>query len=323
MDDRAAPEPSAFLSHASEDKASFTEPLGRELTSLGIRPWLDQWEIRPGDSLVMKLFDEGVHAVNAVIVIVSRYSAGKPWVRAELDAAVVRRIQENTRLIPVRLDETEIPAPLKALVWHEADRTEDGIRQAARRIADVLYSRDLRPAVAPPPAYVSAVRIPGLTAADSQLLRLLAEEAIAVNDLRCVTWADVVARASSKGLDEALASESLAALEQRHCAKRLPICAGGAITAVEVTRRGFREVIDSIVPGAETARKRIIATLVNAPPASSTVANDFAAMTNTPPLFVREFLLDLKAAGHLTVVAYANGFSRVTDIRPTLKRLLQ
>jgi hypothetical protein len=97
VDDDVAPVPTAFLSHASEDKAGFAEPLGRELASLGIRPWLDKWEIRPGDSLVTKLFDEGVAAVDAVIVVVSQYSAGKPWVRAELDAAMVRRITQNTR----------------------------------------------------------------------------------------------------------------------------------------------------------------------------------------------------------------------------------
>ena len=40
--------------------------------------------------LVAVLAHEGVAAVDAVIVVVSQYSAGKPWVRAELDAAVVR-----------------------------------------------------------------------------------------------------------------------------------------------------------------------------------------------------------------------------------------
>ncbi len=75
MDDDATPAPTAFLSHASEDKAGFAAPLGRELASLGIRPWLDEWETRPGDSLVKKLFDEGVAVVDAVIVVVSRDSA--------------------------------------------------------------------------------------------------------------------------------------------------------------------------------------------------------------------------------------------------------
>ncbi len=78
VDDEIKTRPRVFLSHASEDKADFAEPLGRALASLGISPWLDKWEIRPGDSLVRKLFDEGVHAVDAVIVIVSQYSADKP-----------------------------------------------------------------------------------------------------------------------------------------------------------------------------------------------------------------------------------------------------
>ena len=223
VDDDVAPAPTAFLSHASEDKAGFAEPLGRELATLGIRPWLDKWEIRPGDSLVGKLFDEGVAAVDAVIVVVSRYSAGKPWVRAELDAAMVRRITENTRLIPVRLDGAEMPAPLQMLVWHDAARTEEGIRRAARLIADTLHDRDPRPAVATPPAYTSAARVPGLTAADSALLTLLAEEAISANTLLYVPWPAVVTGAASQGLDEALASESLAVLEQRRYANADPL----------------------------------------------------------------------------------------------------
>ena len=84
----------AFLSHASEDKEDFVEPLARELAEMGVAPWLDIWEIRPGDSLVRKLFEEGLDAVDAVIVVVSSSSAAKPWVREELDAAVVRRIAE-------------------------------------------------------------------------------------------------------------------------------------------------------------------------------------------------------------------------------------
>ncbi len=323
MDDDVAPAPTAFLSHASEDKAGFAEPLGRELASLGISPWLDKWEIRPGDSLVKKLFDEGVAAVDAVIVVVSRYSAGKPWVRAELDAAVVRRITENTRLIPVRLDGADMPAPLQMLVWHDAARTEDGIRGAARVIAGTLHGRDIRPAVAPPPAYTSAGRIPGLTAADSTLLTLLAQEAISANTLLSVPWQAVVAGAASQGLDEDMATESLAMLEQRRYAKRRPILASGAIVAIELTRRGFQAVADTIVPDAETARQRIIASLVNSPPDSTTVVDDLAALTDTPPLFVLQFLHQLESQGHLTVVLTLGGFSRVTSISPTLKRLLQ
>ena len=167
----------AFLSHASEDKSGFVEPLARELAEMGVAPWLDIWEIRPGDSLVKKLFEEGLDTVGAVIVVVSASSAAKPWVREELDAAVVRRITGSVRLIPVRLDDAPIPAPLQHLVWISADQTPEGIRSAAEQITDALYARDKRPAVAPPPAYTAAAPVPGLAQADSALLAILIEEA--------------------------------------------------------------------------------------------------------------------------------------------------
>ena len=323
MDDDIAPVPTAFLSHASEDKAGFAEPLGRELASLGIRPWLDKWEIRPGDSLAGKLFDEGVSAVDAVVVVVSRYSAGKPWVRAELDAAVVRKITENTRLIPIRLDEADMPAPLQMLAWHDAARSETGIRRAARLIAGTLHGQDTRPTVTPPPAYASAVAIPGLTRADSTLLTLLAQEAISVSTLIYVPWPPVVAAAATQGLDEELALESLAVLEQRCYAKRAPLAAGGAVHAVELKPRGFRAVADTIVPGAETARQRFVASLASTPPTSTTVVDDLATLTGTPPLFVMQFLRELQAKGYLTLLLTSGGCSRITSISSALKRLLE
>ncbi len=41
----------AFLSHASEDKSTFVEPLAHELTKLGLEVWYDRFSLRVGDSL--------------------------------------------------------------------------------------------------------------------------------------------------------------------------------------------------------------------------------------------------------------------------------
>jgi len=41
----------AFLSHASEDKSTFVEPLAHELTKLGLKVWYDRFSLRVGDSL--------------------------------------------------------------------------------------------------------------------------------------------------------------------------------------------------------------------------------------------------------------------------------
>lgn len=215
-----------------------------------------------------------------------------------------------------------MPAPLKMMLWNDAARTDDGVRQAARRIADTIHGLDPRPAVAPLPAYTSAARVPGLTAADSALLTAVAEEAISVNNLSWVPWPAITERASRQGLDETLALESLAVLEQRHYAKRAPVHAGGAILAVELAARGFSVVADTIIPGAEDARQYIVASLVNTPPEGITVVDDLAGLTGTPPLFVLQFLRGLQAQGHLTVILTAGGYSRIASMSPTLKRLL-
>jgi len=132
-----------------------------------------------------------------------------------------------------------------------------------------------------------------------------------------------VARAADQGLDEALALESLAVLEQRHYAKRAPLYAGGAVLAAELAPRGFSAVADTIVPGAENARQRIVASLVNTPPDSITVVDDLASLTCAPPLFVLQFLRELQAKRHLTVMLGSGDSSRITSISPALKRLLE
>ena len=308
----------AFLSHASEDKREFVEPLARELAELGVAPWLDIWEIKPGDSLVKKLFDEGLDTVTAVIVVVSASSAGKPWVREELDAAVVRLITSSTRLIPIRLDNAPMPSPIQHLVWISAERTAEGIRSAAEQITDALYGRDERPTVAPPPRYTAAAPVPGLTQADSALLAILIEEALAAEFLQ-VTWPVVRAKAEEGGMTGSAIEESFAALEQKRYLKVTSI-AGGPHT-VELSANAFRRGVDAVVPGAEAARRQIIAVLVNDPPTGDRQVHDLAALTGKPLLFVLQFLKQLEAEGDVDVSQYLDGSSHVT-VSPTLKRRL-
>jgi TIR domain len=308
----------AFLSHASEDKREFVEPLARELADMGVAPWLDIWEIKPGDSLVNKLFDEGLDTVTAVIVVVSASSAVKPWVREELDAAVVRRITSSTRLIPIRLDNAPMPSPIQHLAWINAERTSEGIRSAAEQITDALYARDKRPAVASPPRYTAAAPIPGLTQADSALLAILIEEALDAEFLQ-VTWPVVRAKAEERGMTGSAIEESFAALEQKRYLKVTSI-AGGPHT-VELSATAFRRGVDAVVPDAEATRRQVIAVLVNDPPVGDRQVHDLAALTGKPLLFVLQFLKQLEAEGVVQVSEYLGGSSHVTA-SPTLRRRL-
>src|SRR6266404_4398944 len=109
--------PILFLSHASEDKPRFVLGFAERLREKGVDVWLDKWEIHPGDSLVGKIFDEGIAKADAITVVISKNSVDKAWVREELDASVVKRIEQKTRLIPIVLDDAQVPEPIKHLLW--------------------------------------------------------------------------------------------------------------------------------------------------------------------------------------------------------------
>jgi len=101
--------PKVFISHASEDKDRFVLDFASRLRAHGIDAWLDRWEMLPGDSLVDKLFEEGLHSATAVVVVLSTNSVDKPWVREELNAAFVKHVDSGTKLIPVVLDDCRVP----------------------------------------------------------------------------------------------------------------------------------------------------------------------------------------------------------------------
>jgi len=105
--------PKAFLTHASADKERFVRDFAAKLMKNGVDVWLDEWEINPGDNPVRKIFEEGLPKCQFVILIMSAISVQKPWVREELDAAFVRKVEGQARLIPVRLDGCQMPECLK------------------------------------------------------------------------------------------------------------------------------------------------------------------------------------------------------------------
>ena len=113
--------PQVLISHASADKDRFVRPFARKLrTKHGVDAWLDEWEIRPGDSLVQRIFPDAIGEADALIVVVSDASVDSPWVREELDAATLRKISDGTLLIPVILDalgRDRIPLQLHHLSW--------------------------------------------------------------------------------------------------------------------------------------------------------------------------------------------------------------
>lgn len=171
--------PKVFLSHASEDKELFVRPVAEALFRKGINAWFDTWEMRPGDSLIQKIFSEGIGNSDAVVVFISTHSVSKPWVKKELNVSAVENITKNLRLIPVRLDQAEVPVVLRDQLWLDWSQ-EGGANGVAERISKTLFDIETKPELGDPPSYAGQVSMGrhGLTPSDELTLRAIVSIAI-------------------------------------------------------------------------------------------------------------------------------------------------
>lgn len=164
--------PKVFLSHASEDKSRFVDNFAQKLRADGVDAWLDKWEMLPGDSLVDKIFEEGLKGADAVIIVLSQFSIYKRWVKEELNASVVSRIAKGTRIIPIVLDGCEVPEALRATLWEPIPDTAN-YDQSYERIKASIFGTTLKPAIGQPPGYTAAIltKVEGLESIDNLVLK--------------------------------------------------------------------------------------------------------------------------------------------------------
>jgi hypothetical protein len=108
-----------FISYARKDKERFVLEFARRLRAHGVDAWIDVWEMLPGDSLVDKVFEEGIKNARAMIIVLSKNSVNRPWVREELNYAFLKRLGGKLRTTPVVIDECEIPEALRSTLWEK------------------------------------------------------------------------------------------------------------------------------------------------------------------------------------------------------------
>lgn len=89
-----------FVSHASEDKRAFVQPLIDELLGLGVRVWYDQLELAPGDSLRQRI-DLGLRKSRFGVVVLSPSFFAKSWTQLELNGLFAREVRGKNTIIPV------------------------------------------------------------------------------------------------------------------------------------------------------------------------------------------------------------------------------
>lgn len=311
-------DPKVFLSHASEDKGRFVLDFARQLRENGVDVWLDQWEMKPGDSLVDKIFDEGLKDASAVIIVLSTVSVQKPWLREELNASVVNRISRGTKLIPVIIDECEVPESLRSTVWQKVDNLDD-YRESLQRILSAIFDVSDKPAIGKPPARFSGSesQIAGLTRSDDLVLREIARIQIERNN-GLVTFEEISVEPALSEIPQQELLDSLEILGQKYLIK-ISYVLGAPLSHVVLTDFGFQQFAEAYVPDYNAVVARIAALLVN----ENICQNEELASRIQQPVGFVDFVLSLMESNdYIKVSKYMGGQSHVWQISASLKRAL-
>ncbi len=106
----------AFISHASEDKNDFVEPLVELLKKQGQRIWYDKFCIEDGGGIPLSI-NEGIAESKYGIVVFSKSYFKKPWPKRELEALTIRDIYLGKKILFIWYKISVIEMALQAPLW--------------------------------------------------------------------------------------------------------------------------------------------------------------------------------------------------------------
>lgn len=118
-----------FLSHSVKDKPIVRE-LAERLRKDGLRVWLDEWVLKPGDHVQAKI-EEGLEQSRVLVLCMSANAFGSDW--AQLEAGTFRfrdPLNRERRFIPLRLDAAPIKGSLAELPYIERTCTVHALTKA-------------------------------------------------------------------------------------------------------------------------------------------------------------------------------------------------
>ncbi|MGR9107748.1 MAG: toll/interleukin-1 receptor domain-containing protein [Gammaproteobacteria bacterium] len=134
---------SVFLSHNSKDKA-FARKLASMLSDSSVEVWIDEAELKVGDSLAQKI-GSAIEKTDFLAVVLSHSSVNSPWVQKELALAMQKELAERrVTVLPILKESCEIPAFLRDKIY--ADFTDPTSYEAP-------FARLLHPLGIEKPAY--------------------------------------------------------------------------------------------------------------------------------------------------------------------------
>jgi hypothetical protein len=311
--------PKVFLSHASEDKERFVLEFAEKLRDKGVDVWLDRWEMFPGDSLIDKIFEEGLKNSQAVIIVLSKNSVNKKWVREELNASIVKRINEGSKLIPVIIDDCDVPECLLSTVWQKIQNINNYENELDRVIMSI-FSHIKKPPLGSPPRYTNTIVdiVQGLTEIDSIILDIACQKAFEKRDL-WIDFGEVYGHLKGLDIPDAEIMESFAILGRRGYIKS-ERALNGDIHLFLITDYAIDDYIRRKFINYDDIINLVSYNIIN-----NNIDNNYkiAKCINQPIILVNHILTVLESRGFLKCSRVNSGDIFISNISPELKRILK
>ena len=126
-----------FISYSHADSA-FVNILAANLVRRNAHVWVDTWELNVGDSILNKV-QQAIQDSSALLVILSKASVASEWCRKELNAGLMRELDEKRVVVlPVLVDDCDIPIFLREKMYADFRTNFDrGLTSLVEGIAKV------------------------------------------------------------------------------------------------------------------------------------------------------------------------------------------
>lgn len=310
--------PKVFISHAREDKDRFVVEFATKLREHGIDAWFDKWEMLPGDSLIDKIFEEGLKDADAVIIVLSENSIKKPWVHEELNASMIKRISKGIKIIPVIIDNCTTPESLKSTLW---ERITDLSRYKENldRIVAAIFGYREKPPIGKSPIYTTfdIANISELAKGDNLVLKMSCESEMQDYNY-IVDPKKVFMKDGEFIIPESELRDSLEILDQNGYIE-LHRTLGTDIDSYSVLFYGFEEYARTYIQDYQDIIQDVIILIVNQKMRGNIKISE---SLNKPLCLVDHIFKLLESNGHIKLSNELGHSNTIFDVSPSLKRLL-
>lgn len=311
--------PKAFISHASEDKDRFVIEFAAKLRENGIDAWVDKWEMMPGDSLVNKIFDEGIKNADVIIIILSQNSVDKPWVKEEINAGFIKRIESNVKIIPVIIDDCNVPESLKSTLWEKINDLKS-YNENLNRIVNSILKKSDKPPIGEKPKYTQTIiDIPhGLELIDTIIFNKSCEVALLKND-KLINLSEIYDYLKEIEIKDEDIKESLDILDSKGYIKTQKNI-GGIILYFTISGYKFDTYLCENFDNYDLLVNEVCLKILN----ENLMTNYLIVENiNVPILLINHILESLEQKNLIKINKALGGSYHITNISPELKRMFR